>query len=275
MSIQIFSKNGEILPIEQAVISIDDTAFTYGFGVYENLKVRNGVLYFPELHAKRLLRSARVIELPDDLTEEKIIKNLNDLKLEIKEESYNFKVLLVGNKKGKSDLYILALAPLYPPSNYYAQGVKVVTYSGERLFPQAKTLNMLMSFLAYKKAKEQNAYDALLIDNQSNIREGTRTNIIYIMKEKIYAPPLELVLEGVTLCTVIDALKQKNINVTQRELKLSEVTQCDAIMLLSTSTKIIPISQIDSEKIPIHEKTKEVMKIYDDYLNEYKKTQNP
>ena len=270
MKFETFFKNGEILSIEQATAKLDDTAFTYGYGVYEALKIRNNVIYFPELHTQRLLKSASIIELKHDLTENKILEYLNQFKKTIKEESYNFKILLIGNKENNADFYILALAPLYPSANYYTQGVKTITYNGERQFVQAKTLNMLMSYLAYKKAKEQNAYDAILIDNQGNIREGTRTNLLYIIDGQIYTPPIKTVLAGVTLITLRVALKEKNLTIIEKELKKDELENCEIVMLTSTSAKVIPVTQINELKFEITQLTKNIIEIYDNYLVDYK-----
>lgn len=272
MTFEKFSKNGLILPIDQATARLDDTAFTYGYGVYETLKIRNNTLYFPELHAQRLLNSAKTIELQHDLTEQKIILLLKELQKQIKEESYNFKILLIANNQN-ADIYIIPLAPLYPKPEYYTQGVKVITYQGERQYPQAKTLNMLTSFIAYKKAKEQQAYDALLIDNQGNIREGTRTNIIYEINNQLYTPPLSTILEGVTLITLCQALQEKNIHIQERELKLTEINQCQSILILSTSTKTAPIRQINNQTIPTSQTARQIIKTYDEYLQKYKNEQ--
>ncbi len=272
MTFEKFSKNGVILPIEQATARLDDTAFTYGYGVYETLKIRNNVLYFPELPAARLLKSANIIELTHQLNEEKIITYIKELQKQIKQESYNIKILLL-NTQNQTDIYIIPLNPLYPKTEYYTQGVKVITYQGERQFPQAKTLNMLMSFLAYKKAKETQAYDALLIDNQGNIREGTRTNIIYEINNQLYTPPLSTILEGVTLATLTQALQEKQIQIKERELKLTEINQCQSILLLSTSTNIAPIRQINNQTIPISQNAKQIIKTYDEYLQKYKNNQ--
>src|SRR3989344_4371870 len=105
-----FSLNGELKPVNEAVVSIDHLSFVYGFGVYENLKVRNGVLFFPELHVQRLLKSAAVIGVPVRYKEEEIIGFLRTFVSSVSEKSFNIKILLMGEKP---DLYIIALAPKF------------------------------------------------------------------------------------------------------------------------------------------------------------------
>lgn len=264
-----FSFNGNLLPIRQAVISVDNLSFCYGYGVYENLKVRNRVLFFPELHAERLLHSASAIGLKTIYTEKKIQEIIESLCRVIPQKSFNLKVLLMGNEKDNADMYAFALNPRFVTGKEYKEGVRVITHHGERLFPNAKTLNMLMSFLAYKKAQEKGAYDALLVDNEGAVREGTRTNLFFTDGEKIFTPPKEKVLEGVTRITVIDALKKKGIVVQEKELRFDGINLYKGFFLTSTSSKVLPIAKIDDKAFGISEIVKKVMKIYDEYLEEY------
>ena len=64
----VFSKNGELLPVSEATIPLDNIEFTYGFGVYENIKIRNRILYFAEKHCQRLLHSAKYIGITTKLS---------------------------------------------------------------------------------------------------------------------------------------------------------------------------------------------------------------
>ncbi len=205
----LFSKNGQLLPIDKAIISVDNIEFTYGFGVYENLKVRNRILYFPELHIQRLFHSAKAIGLTTQYDQKTIHDFLINLIKKIKEGSFNLKMLCVGNKEG-SDLYILALAPKFLTAKEYSQGVQAITYKTERQFPQAKTLNMLPSYIAYKKAHQEKCYDALLVNEKDEILEGTRTNLFFTDGKTIFTAPEDKVLNGVTRLTLIEAITRYN-----------------------------------------------------------------
>jgi len=267
-----FSYNGELLPVEQAKISVDNIEFAYGYGVYEIFKIRKKILYFPDLHIERGLKSAQAIDLPISFSKEQIKKSVLELIDNIEEDSFNLKMMLVGNKdKEASDIYILASAPLYTPKKYYTQGVKATTHDYEREFHDAKSLSMLGSYLAYKKAKEQDAYDALLVDKQGFVREGTRTNLFYTDGEKIYTPPKEQVLEGVTRKTVMQALKNKDIEVIERKLKREELNDFKGYFFTSTSSKILPISFIDGRSFDIPQIVKHAIEIYNEFLREWGK----
>jgi branched-subunit amino acid aminotransferase/4-amino-4-deoxychorismate lyase len=188
MDFKYFSQNGKILPIEQAVIPLNNIEYSYGFGVYESLRVNNGTVYFIDDHIERLMESAKIINLKHSFDEEFIKKSITDLIHDYKTETFNLKILLIGgSSKEKAILNIFCLNPFFPDKKLYREGAEFITYQYERAFPHAKTLNMMRSYLAYKKAKESGSYDTLLINNEGYITEGTRTNF-FCIKDKTILP---------------------------------------------------------------------------------------
>ncbi len=266
---RLISYNGTIIPQEKALISVDNLAFTYGYGVYENLKVRNKFLYFPLEHLERLTHSAQVISLPLAYSPKQMREFLTAFIALIPDESFNIKMLAVGNNAGTSDLYIFASAPQYLSRKAYTQGVTAITYHGQRTFVSAKTLSMLESYLAYTKAKEQQCYDALLISTIGTITEGTRTNLFFTDGKSIFTPPKDSVLEGVTRAKVMEALQQEGIIVYEKVLPLSELKSYQGYFLTSTSANIVPLSGIDAHSFEIPAIIKQVIKIYEQYLTAY------
>jgi branched-chain amino acid aminotransferase len=282
MQFQFFSKNGDILPIEQANIPLSNIAYQYGFGVYETLKVRNGVLFFVEQHVERLFTSAKEIGLGHEFTKEeikdwieKILGRVFDREAQTEsvqhnEEKFscNLKILLIGGKtKSDAELFILPLAPLFPDRKLYTEGAKTMTVQYERIFPHAKTLNMLPSYVAYTKAKEQGCYDALLTNKHGNILEGTRTNFFTIKDRTIFTPNKDHILEGVTRQTVLFVAKKHGFLIEAWDISEKALHEYDGAFVTSTSSKIVPIKQIDDfvfQEIP--EALQELMKLYDRFL---------
>lgn len=267
MNFSHFSKNGEILPVSEAHVSLFNIEYSYGFGVYETLKVRNGVLYFVDQHLERLAHSAAVIGIPQKFSSAEIKKYIHAFITELKVVSCNIKILLIGGSE--TTLYIFATAPLFPDRKLYKQGAKLVSYMYERAFPTAKTLNMLPSYLAYKKAQSENCYDALLIDHNSYILEGTRTNFCLVKGKTIFCAPKEKVLGGVTFLTVSEVAKKEGFQIQEAEILLDDISKYDGAFITSTSTKIMPVKQIDDfvfSEIP--ETIRKLMKAYDAFLDE-------
>ncbi len=260
-----FSHNGKLLPVKKAKIAIDDIEFTYGFGAYENLRVRKGKIFFIDEHVERLFNSAKMIGLNHGFNFEQIKNWIEQLIKKNRLEDCNIKMLLIGGEN--PNLYIMCLAPKFLDKKYYKQGVKVITHEYERFLPQAKTLNMLPSYLIFKKAKQQDAYDVLLLDKEGGIVEGTRSNFFVIKNMTIYTTPVEKVLDGVTRRTVIDCAKQNGYGVVEKDIKLSELFDYGGAFLTNTSGKIVPIREVETERFDgVCEELKNLMRFYKEYL---------
>lgn len=268
MTFQYFSKNGILLPLSEATIPLENIAYQYGFGVYETIKVRNKILYFAKQHIKRLLQSAKIIDLKHTFTPLKINLYLQEVVQKNSAENCNMKILLIGGKETEDALlFILPLAPLFADKKLYSHGTTVETVQYERFLPNAKTLNMLRSYLCYTKASSQGHYDMLFLDNKGNILEGSRTNFFVIKGTTLTTPPKEKILEGVTRQTVITAAKKSGFVVREKNIPFSLLENFDGAFLTCTSAKIIPLVQIDNVKFPeIPPKLKELMQIYNKFL---------
>ena len=264
MTYEYFSQNGQILPLDQATIPLTNIEYTYGFGVYETIRISNGTVYFIREHTERLMNSAKVISLEHAFAAHQIEKYLYDLIEKVELESCNLKILLIGGPtKEAAQLYILPLNPLFPDRKFYRDGVACVTYQNERLFPHAKTLNMLPSYLAYRQAKAAGAYEALLINQKGCITEGTRTNFLCIKDKIIVSPPEDEILLGVMRKVVLGVALANGFTLEQKEIPLQSIDDYDGAFITSTSSKLMPISSIDGRDIGsrsplIQELTKEV-----------------
>ena len=267
-SFPIFSRNGAILPMEQAVVSLANVEYGYGFGVYETIRVSKGIPYFVEEHAARLLRSAAIIGLEHSLAQEQVEEWVRTLAAAVTEPSFNLKILLIGAKSPEgTTLSILPLSPSFPDRKWYRDGIATITAEYERLLPGAKTLNMLQSYLAYAKARKEGCYDALLIDRAGCAREGTRTNLFALDGETLTTPPAEHVLEGVSRKLTLLVARRLGYAVREVPLPMREFLSREAAFLTSTSTRILPIRSVDGREFPpVPDALRRLMASYEDVL---------
>jgi branched-subunit amino acid aminotransferase/4-amino-4-deoxychorismate lyase len=264
------SMNGILVPASSALIPVDDIDFAYGFGVYETLKVRKRILYFPELHEERLFHSAKIIGLAHLLRPGEVKGFTIDLIRANRTENANVKILLIGaDSPEKARLFIMTLNPLFPERRDYKNGAAAVIYPGERLFPEAKTLNMLMSTIAFRSARRAGAYDAILRDGDGLLTEGTRTNLFFTDGERVFTPPGHRVLEGVTKITLTSALRAAGIEVEERDLPETDLERYPGYFLTSTSTKVMPLRLIGGHETGIPEIIPRIMQVYDEFLTAY------
>jgi len=271
MEFKYFSQNGKILPIEKAVIPLSNIEYTYGFGVYESIRVSNGVVYFLEDHIQRLLGSAEVISIDHPFDEEFIKNSIFALIKDHQKETFNLKILLIGSPtKEKALLNILCLNPLFPDRKLYRDGAKFITYEYERAFPHAKTLNMLESYIAYSRARKNKAYDALLINHHGYITEGTRTNFFCIKGKTIFTPSESDILLGVMRKAMLQVALSNDYEIVEADIKLDDIKSYDGAFVTSTSSKIVPARSINKMIIGYPDSLKELIKLLNIFLENCK-----
>lgn len=267
MAYPFISKNGELIAIDQAVLPVTNIEWTYGFGVYETIRVSQTVPQFLIQHIERLFHSATIIGLEHVFDSSNIECFVHELVQGINVDACNLKMLLIGGKTSvDATLYIIALAPVFPKTQWYRDGISVISFPYERFLPQAKTLNMLGSYLAYRKAKEHGCYDALLVDGEGYITEGSRTNFFVMKDHTIFSPPSKDILPGIMRMLMLHVAKKNGFIIKEHMIQLADVSSFDGAFLTSTSSKIMPISSIDGKKISIPKELTTLIRVFDDFL---------
>ncbi len=262
--------NGELINESEANISIMDKGCFFDFSVYSSIKVIQEKIFFSEYHIDRLFKSARIIDLGHQFSEAEISQWLRLVVKKNKIKDAVLRMILIGdaeeNKNAK--LYIFPVTGLtYYPDHFYKKGVKAITYLGERLVPQAKTKNMLLGFLAYREAKKRGAIDALLVDNENNIREGTQSNFFAIKGNVLVTPPKEKVLEGITKKIVLK-VSADNFEIKEKDISLLNLKAYDEFFVTSTTKNVMPLNQIDEIKFSSNfEKTRLIQKLFKEYCH--------
>jgi len=189
-----------------------------------------------------------------------VIKTIqeNDLKDSL------IRLLLVGqDQENEAELFMFAVGLTYFPDKYYKEGVKLITYHGERFMPKVKSKNLLMSYLAYSEAHKAGAMDALLVDNDNNVREGTRSSFFVIKDNILITSPANKVLGGLTKKIILE-IATKILIVREEDIALKNITKYDEYFISATTMKIMPVSWIDGARVSsgVGEKTKQLMKLF-------------
>ena len=272
MKLDYISKNGKIMPRAEAVVSVESVEYSYGFCVYETIRVSQGVIYFMTDHIKRLFESASYLKLEHSFDTSKIYDWIFEIVKLNEQDTFNLKLLLIGGKnQADATLFIMPTVPFFIDKKLYKSGANTVTVQYERFLPKAKSLNMLGSFLAYREAKNQDCYDALLIDKDGNVREGTRTNFFTIRGKNIYTAPEDKILSGIIREKVLEVAKKYGFKIIYQDISLDSLALYDGAFLTSTSSKIMPLKNIDKlvyKEIPAE--VKNLMKYFEEFIGHYK-----
>lgn len=232
--------------------------------IYEVLRVINGKAVFLKDHIQRMKKSFEIINMEFPFKVEYLEKKVNEV---IKNNDN-----IVGNIKityntASRNLKIYYIKHSYPSDELYNEGVKTILYYGERENPNAKIVNASFREKVTEKIKKANAFEAILVDRNGLITEGSKSNIFAIKDGKLITAKAEAVLRGITRDKIIGIAKVIGIEVEEVDIKSIDIDKLDAMFISGTSPKILPIAFVNNIKLDINNITlRKLMKAYNELL---------
>jgi branched-chain amino acid aminotransferase len=253
--------DGKYVPKSEAKISVFDHGLLYGDGVFEGIRSYEGAVFRLDQHLTRLFESAKSIDLQIPLSyeefKEAILETLRTNKLT---DAYVRVVVTRGiGTLGLTPatcpnptIIIIAdyLKPLFEGVN-----VKAVVASTRRnavtaLNPMIKSLNYLNNILARIEAIKAKVDEAIMLNQNGTVAEGTGDNV-FIVKDGVVItpPPTAGILLGVTRDAVITLAREERIQVLEKDFTVHEVYNADEAFLSGTAAEIVPLVEVDGKKI--------------------------
>ena len=260
--------DGELVDWREAKVHVLTHTLHYGFGVFEGVRAYatdSGPQIFRLYdHTDRLFRSAHILKFPiqfdkDDINEAQItVVRENNLK-----EAYIRPMCYFGAEgmglraEGLQPHCIIAAWewPTYLTPEAKVDGIKVRTSSYTRhhvniTMCKAKANgNYINSMLALQEAFESGCDEALLLDNEGYVAEGSGENVFLVEKGQLVTPELTSCLEGITRATVIDLARELSLDVTERRITRDEVYVADEAFFTGTAAEVLPIRELDGRRI--------------------------
>lgn len=216
--------------------------------IYEVIRIIDGIPLYLEEHLDRLRKTAKLLDLKIDKTDEELIDEIMKL-IDINNEyNSNIKILCYGGEKKIKDMYLYFIKSFYPSKSVHEEGIHTILYKSERENPNAKTFNMQLRQRINRELKERNAFEALLINDRGQITEGSRSNLFFVKDEKLFTPPSDKVLLGVTRTKIIELCRLHNIDIVQAEISSDNFNEYDGAFITGTSINVLPIKGIDEIK---------------------------
>jgi D-alanine transaminase/branched-chain amino acid aminotransferase len=238
----------EIIDEKDAVLPLTNREVFFNFSVYESVKVTGGVPVFIEDHLIRLFESAQRLRMHHGFGPEPLSRAVRRLVSSQELQQASVRIQLIGGEHPQLFAFIQDL-PSYP-ENWYEDGVPVISYFGERVEPEVKSNCLLLNYIALRQAQEQGAFEAVLVDRNHKVLEGTRSNVFGIREHTLYTPGRG-VLEGVTRKYIIEAAEQMGMHVVHAAATVDELKDgvYEEFFISSTSMGAMPVSFVDTVRI--------------------------
>lgn len=276
--------DGEVVESEKAKISVKSHSLHYGTAVFEGIRAYPGDdnLYVFRLqeHMNRLLNSARMLHIKAKYSSNELVEATVELirRNNYRGQLYIRPIIFLGDgginldySKHPVHTSIFAL----PLASYFQkEGLRVCISSWRRIssssmLPRSKaSANYLNSCLATIEAKLAGYDEAILLDQNGYVSEGSGENVFIVKNDKVYTPDIySSILEGVTRDSVFKIAEDSGIKVETRQIDRSELYTADEIFFTGTAAEITPVVEVDGRMIGRGEKGKITGKIAELYRN--------
>ena len=261
--------DGEMVPWREAKVHVLTHTLHYGLGVFEGVRAyktpdKGTCIFRLKEHTDRLFRSAHILAMPMPIDKEtlneaqKAVVRENGL-----EEGYLRPMCFYGSEgmglradNLRSHIMVAAWEwPSYMDPEARDRGIKVRTSSFTRhhvniAMCKAKSNgNYINSMLALREALDSGAEEALLLDNEGYVAEGSGENVFIIRDDKIYTPELTSCLEGITRDAIFTLAAELGYQIHEKRITRDEVYIADEAFFTGTAAEVVPIRELDGRVI--------------------------
>ena len=263
MNEPILYVNGDLVKKSEARISVYDSGFQHGDGVYEGIRVYDGRVFMLDEHIERLYESATAIGIDIGVPKEEmraiVLRTLransqrDDVHIRLQVTRGRKRVTGMNPKFNEGSASIVVCLDRKEPI-YRKDGVRLITSrhirSTPRLIdPKIHTVNQLHQVLASIEANRQGADEAIMLDPNGFVAETNGTTIFMIKRGQLLTPTVDYILVGITRGLVLDVAAAEGIPACERNLSLPEFYSADEAFICGTVGEIVPISEIDGISI--------------------------
>jgi branched-chain amino acid aminotransferase len=226
--------------------NFDISEFENTTALYEVVKLINGKVLFFEDHINRLKHSAKLSGKTIPLSDSKISQSVKYLIRKNEVINGRLKFLFRYNNNEEPKFFAFFLNDITPEPEFYIKGVKTVFFEACRDTPGIKQINYQLRHNVKAYIAQKNAFEALLINEERNLTEGSKSNFFGISAGKIYTPPTRNILPGITRSFVLKICEEQNIPLSEEPIPAHSVSAFDSAFLSGTSISILPVSAIES-----------------------------
>ncbi|MBW6455759.1 MAG: branched-chain amino acid transaminase [Trueperaceae bacterium] len=260
--------DGQLVPQEQATVSVLTHALHYGTSVFEGIRAyeteRGPAVFRLREHSQRLLDSAKILGMKPTMTVEEIDQAILETIRANRRKSCYIRPLLwygpesLGVSPARNLLhFMVATLPwgVYLGEEAVTKGAKLITSSWRRssgdIMPTKSKAggNYVNSVLAKEEALENGYEEALLLDKEGFVAEGTGENVFFLKNGTLYAIAHSVNLRGITRDTIVQLARDMGTLVENTMATRDELYTADEVFMTGTAAEVTPVASIDRRPI--------------------------
>lgn len=257
--------NGNIVPRAQAMVSVFDSGFMLGDGVWEGLRVHEGRIAFLDQHFDRLYEGAKAIDMDIGIDRQSLERRLFDT-LDANETSEGVHIRLMVTRGLRSTPYqdprvvvsdaTIVIVPEYkePLPAIVEKGIRLFTVHVRRgdpavQDPKLNSHSKLNCITACIQATKAGADEALMLDPQGFVATCNSTHFFIVRKGEVWTSSGDYCLGGITRRTVIDLCREADIPVFEKNFSLTDVYGADEAFVTGTFAGVVPVTEVDGRAL--------------------------
>ncbi len=260
--------NGELVPWRDAKVHVLTHTLHYGLGVFEGVRAyqtpKGPCIFRLAEHTQRLFNSAHILGLEIPYSADEVnAAQVETLRANALGEGYLRPMVFLGSEamglRAEGLTVNLTIAawpwPNYMDEDAREKGIAVRTSSYTRhhvniTMCKAKANgNYINSILALQEALDSGCDEALLLDNEGYVAEGSGENIFIVRDGLLHTPELTSCLDGITRNTVFHLAREADLSIVERRITRDEVYICDEAFFTGTAAEVLPIRELDGRRI--------------------------
>jgi branched-chain amino acid aminotransferase len=257
--------NGALKPRNEAVVSVFDSGFMLGDGVWEGLRVHKGKLGFLDRHLDRLFEGAKAIAMDLGLSRAELVKRLYDT-LDANGMSEGVHLRLMVTRGVRATPYqdprvvaggaTIVIIPEYkePDPAVYKRGLKLFTVHVRRGDPavQDQKINShskLNCILASIQATQAGADEALMLDPHGFVATCNSTHFFIVRNGEIWTSSGKYCLGGITRALALEVARDAGIPAIEKDFSLTDVYGANEAFVTGTFAGIVPVREVDGRRL--------------------------
>ena len=257
----LINVNGELKPRAEAVVSVFDSGFMLGDGVWEGLRVHKGRLAFLDRHLDRLFEGAKAIAMDIGISREELAKRLYDT-LDANQMDEGVHVRLMVTRGLRSTPYqdprvvvggaTIVIIPEYkvPDPAVYERGLKLFTVHVRRgdpavQDPKLNSHSKLNCILASIQATQAGADEGLMLDPLGFVATCNSTHFFIVRKGEVWTSSGNYCLGGITRGLALEVAHEAGIPAFEKDFSLTDVYGADEAFVTGTFAGIVPVREVD------------------------------
>lgn len=266
----LISVNGELKPRDQAVVSVFDSGFVLGDGVWEGLRVHKGRIAFLDRHFDRLWEGAKAIAMDigvsRDALERRLYDTLEANGMDERPEQEGVHIRLMVTRGIRSTPYqdprvvispaTIVIIPEYksPLPAIVEQGIRLFTVHVRRgdpavQDPKLNSHSKLNCITACIQATQAGADEALMLDPHGFVATCNSTHFFIVRKGEVWTSTGDYTLGGITRRNVIEICREAGVPVFEKNFSLTDVYGAQEAFVTGTFAGVVPVREIDGRHI--------------------------